>query len=72
MPVNDPGRSPASRPKRPRRFGGPGRRRAITISIGVAALPESAESVAGLVAAADQALYRAKQGGRNRVEVAAP
>lgn len=53
-------------------FAGPGRRRAITISIGVAALPESAESVAGLVAAADQALYRAKQGGRNRVEVAAP
>ncbi|MGV3758902.1 MAG: diguanylate cyclase, partial [Actinomycetota bacterium] len=51
-------------------FAGPGRRRAITISIGVAALPESADSVAELVAAADQALYRAKQGGRNRVEVA--
>jgi diguanylate cyclase (GGDEF)-like protein len=51
-------------------FAGPGWPRAITISIGVAALPESADGVADLVAAADRALYRAKQAGRNRVESA--
>ncbi len=40
----------------------------LTISIGVAAYPEDAPDEAALVRAADQALYRAKQRGRNRVE----
>lgn len=40
-----------------------------TISIGVARLEPSMSTAADVVAAADAALYRAKQGGRNRVEV---
>ena len=38
-----------------------------TISIGVAAFPVDAESTAELFQRADEALYRAKQGGKNRV-----
>ena len=40
----------------------------ITISVGVAAYPEHGTSAKELVAAADGAMYRAKAGGRNRVE----
>jgi len=40
----------------------------ITISVGVAAFPEHGSSGKDLVAAADAAMYRAKAGGRNRVE----
>lgn len=40
----------------------------ITISVGVAAYPEHGSSGKELVAAADAAMYRAKLGGRNRVE----
>jgi diguanylate cyclase (GGDEF)-like protein len=39
----------------------------VTISIGVASFPEDGEDGAGLLLSADQALYRAKHEGRNRV-----
>jgi len=40
-----------------------------TISIGVACLPDDGESLMALIDAADQALYRAKRGGKNRVSI---
>jgi diguanylate cyclase (GGDEF)-like protein len=43
----------------------------ISISCGVSMFPDQGHSCAGLIDTADQALYRAKQAGRNRVEVAA-
>jgi diguanylate cyclase (GGDEF)-like protein len=39
----------------------------VTISIGVAAAPQHGRTIEELVAAADRALYRAKETGRNRV-----
>jgi diguanylate cyclase (GGDEF)-like protein len=42
----------------------------VTASFGVASFPESAVDVVELVKAADQALYRAKESGRDRVELA--
>ncbi|MGI9019839.1 MAG: diguanylate cyclase [Solirubrobacterales bacterium] len=42
----------------------------ITASLGVATIPDSAADVRSLIAAADGALYAAKRGGKNRVEVA--
>lgn len=50
----------------------PGIDRGITISIGVAVIPEHAGDADGLMRAADRALYAAKEHGRNRVEVAVP
>jgi diguanylate cyclase (GGDEF)-like protein len=43
---------------------------AITVSIGVAALPAGTHSVDDLIAQADAALYNAKNAGRNRTRVA--
>ena len=40
----------------------------VSVSVGVAAYPEHGSSGKELLAAADGALYRAKAGGRNRVE----
>ena len=42
----------------------------ITTSCGVAACPDHVRDLGNLRSAADAALYRAKQGGRNRVELA--
>ncbi len=42
----------------------------ITCSIGVASIPESVSHVDNLLGAGDVAMYRAKQAGRNRVEMA--
>jgi len=44
----------------------------ITVSIGVAGCPASGTDDRSLYASADQALYVAKNGGRNRVAVAPP
>jgi len=44
--------------------------RPVTASIGVAAYPDHGSSVSNLLDAADAALYRAKEAGRNRIECA--
>jgi diguanylate cyclase (GGDEF)-like protein len=46
-----------------------GRRAKVTVSIGIAGFEEAFETPYDLVAAADTALYLAKQKGRNRVEM---
>jgi diguanylate cyclase (GGDEF)-like protein len=42
----------------------------VTASLGVATMPRAADEIERLVGAADEALYRAKRAGKNRVEVA--
>jgi len=44
----------------------------VTVSIGVATWPGPGDAPEALLEAADKALYRAKQGGRNRVSAANP
>jgi diguanylate cyclase (GGDEF)-like protein len=46
-----------------------GRKVSVTISIGVAERSEANSSPDSVIKAADQALYRAKKGGRNRVSI---
>ncbi|MCR4419654.1 MAG: diguanylate cyclase [Clostridia bacterium] len=41
----------------------------LTVSVGIASFPKDAESAGELIRKADQALYRAKEGGKNRVVV---
>jgi diguanylate cyclase (GGDEF)-like protein len=41
----------------------------VTISVGVAAFPEAGDNPQSVLKAADDALYRAKESGRNRVEL---
>jgi diguanylate cyclase (GGDEF)-like protein len=49
-----------------------GRTRTVTLSLGVASYPHSGTSVRTLMAAAQEALKRAKENGRNRIEEAHP
>ena len=49
-----------------------GKARTVTLSLGVAAYPHSGTSVRTLLAAAQEALKRAKENGRNRIEEAKP
>lgn len=49
---------------------GSGPRRRVTVSIGAATAPADGDSPADVVARADDALYQAKEAGRNRVAVA--
>jgi diguanylate cyclase (GGDEF)-like protein len=44
----------------------------ITVSMGVATYPDHGRSVEAIIRMADEALYRAKENGRNRVEKALP
>ncbi len=44
----------------------------VTVSIGVAEPARTNQEVEQVIQAADKALYRAKQAGRNRVEAALP
>jgi len=49
----------------------PGLTDRISVSIGIASAPNESRDRVGLLRLADEALYRAKQNGRNRVETAA-
>jgi diguanylate cyclase (GGDEF)-like protein len=44
----------------------------VTLTVGVAAYPDHGAEMQGLVHAADEALYRAKHAGGDRVQVAQP
>ncbi len=76
--VRGPDRS--NRRRNERRYAKPGRRpvgvtrtrSAVTVSIGVAEATPRLDTPELVLEAADQALYRAKDNGRNRVEVASP
>jgi diguanylate cyclase (GGDEF)-like protein len=43
---------------------------AVTVSIGIASFPQHGTTADELVRSADEALYRAKRSGKNRVELA--
>jgi diguanylate cyclase (GGDEF)-like protein len=44
----------------------------VTVSLGVSAWPESSQDIATVFKTADEMLYVAKRGGRNRVEIYTP
>lgn len=50
----------------------PGLEHRVTLSVGIAVLPDHGQDAAALQSAADRALYAAKNAGRDRVEVFAP
>ncbi len=60
-------RRPRRKPKQPRP--GNGRSQRVTVSIGVADSTSAGPAAADVVRAADEALYRAKRGGRNQLAV---
>lgn len=60
---------PRKKPDRPKKTHPPGRKVAVTISIGVAERSDDHATPDAVIKAADQALYRAKRAGRNRVSV---
>ncbi|MCX7892511.1 MAG: GGDEF domain-containing protein [Burkholderiales bacterium] len=68
MQIRAPDRPAEQKNGRGRRGGGaPGRTVSVTVSIGVAERNERADTPESVIKAADKALYRAKQKGRNRV-----
>lgn len=69
MAIRAPDRPRRRRAGRRRRTGAPSRQTiAVTVSIGVAERAERNDHPEAVIKAADKALYRAKRGGRNRVE----
>jgi diguanylate cyclase (GGDEF)-like protein len=50
----------------------PALKRAVTVSVGVAALAPNLNTFEDLIVAADQAMYNAKQTGKNQVKIAPP
>ena len=61
------GNRPSERPKQPRKETA-AKQVGVTVSIGLAARSENAKRADDVVKAADQALYRAKKAGRDRIE----
>ena len=47
-----------------------GRRIPCTVSLGISSTGEALDTASAMISAADERLYRAKNGGRNRTEVA--
>ncbi|MCP4898650.1 MAG: diguanylate cyclase [bacterium] len=66
--VRAPGR-PAARPNRPRQPKKPPRKTKLTVSIGLAGPNKRRPAPEDVLRAADRALYRAKEAGRNRLSV---
>ena len=59
---------PKKTPKEPKRTGRRGKRISVTVSMGVAEPTKKNWTPLEVIEAADQAMYRAKQRGRNRIE----